>query len=50
MSSFRPYRPAKSLIEVLGELRRGRGIKYAPDVVGVMLELIEGGEFEMEGK
>jgi len=25
MSSFRPYRPARSLSELLGELRGGRG-------------------------
>jgi len=46
MSSFRPYRPAKGIAEVLKELRSGRGTKYDADVVDVMLELIESGEFE----
>jgi len=50
MSSFRPYRPAKGMAEVLKELRSCRGTKYDADVVDVMLELIESGEFELEGK
>ena len=49
MSSHRPYRPARSIAEILRELRSGRGTKYAPDVVDVMLEIIEGGEFELSG-
>jgi len=50
MSSFRPYRPAKSIAEILKELRSGRGTKYDADVVDVMLELIESGEFEIGKK
>jgi len=47
MSSFRPYRPARSKEEVLEELRSGKGTKYDPAVVDVMLEIIESGEFEI---
>ena len=47
MSSRRPYRSARSKEEVLEEIKNGRGTKYAPDVVDVMLEIIEGGEFEL---
>jgi len=48
MSSFRPYRLARSLTEILSEIRGGRGTKYDPAVVDVILEIIEGGEFEIE--
>jgi len=47
MSSFRPYRPARSRAEVLKEIREGRGTKYDADVVDVMLEMIESGEFQL---
>ncbi len=50
MSSFRPYRPARSLPEILKELSSGRGTKYDPAVVDVMLELIGSGEFEIGKK
>jgi len=50
MSSFRPYRPARSRAEVLKEIREGRGTKYDANVVDVMLEIIESGEFEMGGE
>ena len=40
---------ARSLSEILKDLRSGRGTKYAPDVVDVMLEIIEGEEFELSG-
>ncbi|HUS04045.1 MAG TPA: PAS domain S-box protein [Dehalococcoidia bacterium] len=49
MSSFRPYRPARSLPEILIELRAGKGTKYDPDVVDIMLEIIESGEYELKG-
>jgi len=49
MSYFRPYRPARSLPEILKELRSGRGTKYDVNVVDIMLEIIEGGEFELQG-
>ncbi|HBR10505.1 TPA: hypothetical protein DD712_04590 [Candidatus Acetothermia bacterium] len=41
MSSDRPYRPARSKEEVVDELRTGRGIKYDPQVVDILLEMIE---------
>ncbi len=50
MSSFRPYRPARSLTEILRELRTGRGTKYDPDMTDIMLEIIETGEFDLGGE
>ncbi len=50
MSSFRPYRPARSTMEILKELRSGRGTKYDPDVIDIMLEIIESGEFDLDEK
>jgi len=49
MSSFRPYRPARSLTEILRELRSGRGTKYDPAVTDIMLEIVESGEYELKG-
>lgn len=46
MSSHRPYRPARTTRDVLKELIDGRGTKYSPSVVDVMLPMIESGEFE----
>ena len=46
MSSHRPYRPARTTVEVLQELRDGRGTKYDASVVDVMLAMIESEEFE----
>ena len=46
MSSHRPYRPARTTIEVLRELRDGRGTKYDGSVVDVMVSIIESEEFE----
>lgn len=40
MSTFRPYRPARTKREVFKELKNGRDIKYDAQVVGVMLDLI----------
>jgi len=40
---------ARSLPEILRELRSGRGTKYDANVVDVMLEIIEGEEFELSG-
>ena len=50
MSSFRPYRPARSIAEILKELRSGRGTKYDANVVDIMLQIIESGEFEIGEK
>jgi len=46
MSSHRPYRPARTTVEVLKELRDGRGIKYDASVVDVMLAMIESERFQ----
>ncbi len=46
MSSHRPYRPARTTVEVLKELRDGRGTKYNASVVDAMLAMIESEEFE----
>lgn len=43
MSSHRPYRPAKSIAEVIDELKSGRGLKYDSNIVDVMLQLLEEG-------
>jgi len=40
MSSFRPYRPALSRDVVVAELREGRGVRYDPDVIDALLDLI----------
>lgn len=47
MGSHRPYRPARSKEELLGELETGRGTKYDAEVVDVILEIIQSGEFEL---
>jgi len=45
MLSHRPYRPARSTQEVLAELDCGRGTKYDPLVVDIVVGMIEGGGF-----
>ncbi|MCK4581602.1 MAG: PAS domain S-box protein, partial [Dehalococcoidia bacterium] len=50
MRSHRLYRPARSREETLAELRGERGRKYDPDVVDILLEIIEGGEFRLGGE
>ncbi|HZJ56855.1 MAG TPA: HD domain-containing phosphohydrolase [Clostridia bacterium] len=45
MSTLRPYRAARTKDKVIRELSRGRGIKYDANVVDVVLDLIETGEF-----
>jgi len=47
MSSFRPYRPARSKEEVIEEIKEGSGTKYDDSVVDVVLKVIESGEFEL---
>jgi len=44
MSSHRPYRPARSTMDVLQELKCGRGTKYDASVVDCLLPMIESGE------
>jgi PAS domain S-box-containing protein len=46
MSSHRPYRPARTRLDILKELKDGRGTKYNIGVVDVMLPMVESGEFE----
>jgi HD-GYP domain-containing protein (c-di-GMP phosphodiesterase class II) len=46
MSSHRAYRPARTITDVLKELKDGRGTKYDVSVVDVMLPMIESGEFK----
>lgn len=43
MSSHRPYRPAKSIAEVIDELKNGQGLRYDANIVDVMLQLLEEG-------
>jgi putative two-component system response regulator len=43
MSSHRPYRPAKSIAEVIDELKSGRGLRYDANIVDIMLQLLEEG-------
>jgi PAS domain S-box-containing protein/putative nucleotidyltransferase with HDIG domain len=50
MSSHRPYRPARSKEEVLEEIKSGRGTKYDANVVDIVLEIIESGEFDLGGE
>ncbi len=46
MSTRRPYRSARSREEVLEEIQDGRGDKYDPEVVDVLVEMIQEGEIE----
>jgi len=45
MSSHRPYRPARSKEEIQAELKNGKALKYDPELVDLMLEMIENDEF-----
>jgi putative two-component system response regulator len=45
MGSHRPYRPAKTKKEVLGEIKSGRGTKYDANIVDVVVQILENGEF-----
>ena len=49
MSSHRPWRVAHSREEILEEIKRGQGAQYDPDVVDVLVEMIESGELELAG-
>lgn len=46
MGSHRPYRPARSKEEVIQELEGGRGSKYDPYVVDLVLDMIRNGELD----
>ena len=45
MSSHRPYRPALGIDLALGEIRKGRGITYDPDVVDACISLFKTDNF-----
>ena len=47
MSARRPWRPARTKQEIVQELKKGKGVKYDPTVVEVILEMIESGEWEL---
>jgi len=44
MSAYRPYRPAKSVREIIKELQNGRGEKYDATVADILLRIIRKGE------
>lgn len=48
MCSHRPYRPALSIDEALGEIRQNRGVRYDPEVVDACLSLFSDEGFELE--
>ena len=48
MSSYRPYRAARSREEVLKEIEGGRGTKYDARVADVLLEMVESGAVESQ--
>ena len=48
MSALRPYRPARSEEEIIEEINSGKGKKYDPDVVNLLLAMIEKGELGEE--
>jgi len=47
MRSHRPYRPARSKNEIMKELIYGKGKKYDPKIVDVVIDLINKGEIEL---
>jgi len=48
MSSHRPYRPAHTLEEALGEIEQHRGTKYDPRVVDACLKLFREGGYKLK--
>jgi len=48
MSTRRPYREARTREEVMDELARGSGVKYDPDIVEILNEMIEDGNVAFE--
>lgn len=46
MSTRRPYRSARSKERVVDVLKEDRGVKLDPEVVDILLEMIEEGEIE----
>jgi HD-GYP domain-containing protein (c-di-GMP phosphodiesterase class II) len=47
MSLRHPYCPARSKQEITEEITNGKGTRYDPDVVNVLLEMIGSGELEL---
>jgi PAS domain S-box-containing protein len=47
MSLRHPYRPARSKQEIIEEIKSGKGTRYDPNVVDVLVEMIENGELEL---
>ena len=45
ISTNRPYRTARGLNEAIGEIKKGRGVLFDPQVVDAALELFEGKKF-----
>ena len=50
MSTRRPYRSARSKDETLEELESGKENKYDPEVVDILIRMIEEGEIQFGGK
>ena len=50
MISQRPHRPALGLEEALGEIERGRGLEYDPDVVDTCQDLFREQGFTLEAR
>ncbi len=46
MSTMRPYRSPRTKEETLKEIKTGKGVKYDPEVVDILVEMIEEGEIE----
>jgi len=49
MSAHRSYRPARSRMEIVEELRDGKGTRYDARVVDILLEMTNAGALEPEG-
>ncbi len=48
MSTRRPYRKPRTKGDVLDEITSGRGIKYDPEVVDILVEMIESGDVNFD--
>ena len=48
MSKRRPYREARDRPEVLEEIQAGKGTKYDPQVVEILVEIIEEGKLDFD--
>ncbi|MBS3813211.1 two-component system response regulator, partial [Candidatus Bipolaricaulota bacterium] len=50
MSTRRPYRAARSKERTLTVLKEGRGDKFDPEVVDILVDMIKEGEIEFDGE